>query len=76
MVVLSSPVECLAILLGGGRQCPGDMLLVMSPSWILKDKSHKGEGLHSLYVKKAIVFDRGYFHPLMFSVFPENASTL
>jgi hypothetical protein len=48
-------------LLEGGRQCPGDMLLVMSPSWIVKDKSDKGEGLHSLYVKKAIVFDRGGF---------------
>jgi carnosine synthase len=60
-VVLSSPVECLAILLEGGRQCPGDMLLVMSPSWIVKDKSDKGEGLHALYVKKAIVFDRGGF---------------
>jgi hypothetical protein len=36
-------------------------VLVMSPSWIVKDKSDKGEGLHSLYVKKAIVFDRGGF---------------
>ena len=59
IVVLSSPVECLAILLEGGRQCPGDMLLVMSPTWIVKDKSGQTEGLHSLFVKKAIVFDRG-----------------
>lgn len=43
----------------GGRQCPGDMLLVMSPSWLIKDKSKNKEGLHSLYVKKAITFDRG-----------------
>ncbi|CAC5423555.1 CRNS1 [Mytilus coruscus] len=58
IVVLASPVECLAILLEGGRQCPGEMLLVMSPTWLIKDKSNKGEGLHSLFVKKAIVFDR------------------
>ncbi|CAC5368312.1 CRNS1 [Mytilus coruscus] len=58
IVVLGSPVECLAILLEGGRQCPGDMLLVLSPTWLVKEKSNKGEGLHSLFVKKAIVFDR------------------
>ncbi|XP_076088640.1 carnosine synthase 1-like [Mytilus galloprovincialis] len=58
IVVLASPVECLAILLEGGRQCPGEMLLVMSPTWLIKDKSNKGEGQHSLFVKKAIVFDR------------------
>ncbi|VDH96479.1 carnosine synthase [Mytilus galloprovincialis] len=58
IVVLASPVECLAILLEGGRQCPGDMLLVLSPTWVVKEKSNKSEGLHSLLVKKAIVFDR------------------
>ncbi|CAC5390296.1 CRNS1 [Mytilus coruscus] len=51
IVVLASQVECLAILLEGGRQCPGEMLLVMSPTWLIKDKSNKGEGLHWLFAK-------------------------
>ena len=57
IVVLASPVV-LAILLEGGRQCPGEMLLVLSPTWLKKDKSNKGEGQYSLFVKKAIAFDR------------------
>lgn len=61
IVVLSSPVECLAILTEGGRQCPGDMLLVMSPTWLIKEKSERSEGLKTLYVRKAITFDRGGF---------------
>ena len=58
IVLLSSPVECIGILLEGGRKCPGDMLLVMSPTWLIKDKSEDKEGLHSLYLKEAITFDR------------------
>jgi hypothetical protein len=34
---------------------------IITVLYIYLDKSDKGEGLHSLYVKKAIVFDRGGF---------------
>lgn len=59
IALLASPIECLATLLEGGRQCPGDMMLILSPSWLIKVKSKECEGLHSLYIKKAITFERG-----------------
>lgn len=69
LTILSSPVECMCFLLEGSRQCPGDMLLVLSLSWVSKVPSDVQEGLYSLYVHKAISFeDRGrsfidVFHP-------------
>lgn len=59
IVLLSSPVECLAMLLEGSKKCPGDMLLVLSPTWLIKEKSKDSEGLFTLFIKKAITFDRG-----------------
>ncbi|XP_062594790.1 carnosine synthase 1-like [Saccostrea cucullata] len=59
IVVMSSPVECMAILLEGGRQCPGDMLLVMSKSWITVVPSDFDPSMNSLFVHKAISFDTG-----------------
>lgn len=60
IVMLGTPQDCFGTLLEGGRQCPGDMLLVLSPSWLIKDKtSDNTEGVYSLYVKKAITFERG-----------------
>jgi len=41
----------------GGRQCSGDMLLVMSASWLSKRTSPLKNGLCSLYVHKAISFE-------------------
>ncbi|OWF52029.1 carnosine synthase 1-like [Mizuhopecten yessoensis] len=57
IALLSSPVECFAILLAGGQICPRDMLLVMSSSWVTKVRSTKNPELFSLYVHKAITMD-------------------
>ena len=57
IALLSSPVECMAILMEGGRQCPGDMLLVMSTTWISKQCSDHHPNLFSLFVHKAVTFD-------------------
>ncbi|KAL3855372.1 hypothetical protein ACJMK2_014583 [Sinanodonta woodiana] len=54
--ILSSPAECMAILLEGGKRCPGDMLLVLSSTWLSKKNSKSHKGLYSLYVHKAIAF--------------------
>ena len=59
IVVLSSPVECMAILLEGSRACPGDMLLVMSTTWLSFEESDHGNNLKTMYVHKAITFGRG-----------------
>ena len=59
IVILSSPVECMAILLEGSRTCPGDMLLVMSTTWLSVEESVHGNNLRTMYVHKAITFDRG-----------------
>ncbi|KAL3855373.1 hypothetical protein ACJMK2_014584 [Sinanodonta woodiana] len=54
--ILSSPAECMAILLEGGKRCPGDMLLVLSTTWLSKKNSKSHKRLYSLYVHKAIAF--------------------
>ncbi|XP_064613939.1 carnosine synthase 1-like isoform X2 [Liolophura sinensis] len=61
IVILSSPVECMCFLLEGGRQCPGDMILVMSTTWLSKAPSDDRCGhsdSHTLYVHKGITSDR------------------
>ncbi|KAK3084557.1 hypothetical protein FSP39_015338 [Pinctada imbricata] len=55
--MLSSPVECMGILLEGARQCPGVMLLILSTSWISKERSRGDPNLFSLFVHKAVTFD-------------------
>lgn len=59
IVILASPVECMAILLEGGRRCPGDMLLVMSKSWITVVPSDLDPSMNKLLVHKAISFESG-----------------
>ncbi|XP_029646820.1 carnosine synthase 1 [Octopus sinensis] len=59
ITVLSSPVECLSVLLEGGEQCPGNMLLVLSDSWLSKEPSSTQSSKFSLYVNKAIAFYKG-----------------
>ncbi|KAK3586594.1 hypothetical protein CHS0354_027732 [Potamilus streckersoni] len=54
--MLSSPVECMSTLTEGGNQCPGNMLLVLSTTWLSKKKSETKDGFYSLYVHKAIAF--------------------
>ena len=49
----ASPSECCY---SGGRQCPGDVMLVMSRSWLSKEKSDRKDGLNALFVHKAITF--------------------
>ena len=59
IVVLSSPYDCMSILLEGGRTCPGDMLLVLSTTWLSFEESDRGNNLKTMFVHKAITFDRG-----------------
>eukprot|EP00106_Octopus_bimaculoides_P016952 XP_014784394.1 PREDICTED: carnosine synthase 1-like [Octopus bimaculoides] len=56
ITILSSPVECLSVLLEGGEQCPGNMLLVLSDSWLSKEPSSTQSSKFSLYINKAIAF--------------------
>ena len=55
IAVLSSPVECMAILLEGGRQCPGNVHLILSTSWLTR-KPEK-DGRCELFINKAITFE-------------------
>lgn len=57
--ILSSPVECMSILLSGGEQCPGDMLLILSLSWCRKLPSPSLANKYSLYVHQAVTFHKG-----------------
>ncbi|XP_033728500.1 LOW QUALITY PROTEIN: carnosine synthase 1-like [Pecten maximus] len=57
IALLSSPVECFAILLAGGKICPRNMLLVMSSSWVTKSDPYGIRNCYSLYVHKAITMD-------------------
>ena len=50
---------CWFIILSGSRQLPRSFLLVLSTTWISKVPSDFYRDLYSLFVHKAIVFDRG-----------------
>lgn len=56
VAILSSPVECMITLLEGGKQAPGDFLLILSPSWISKEKIKPNKEAYALFVNKAITF--------------------
>ena len=47
------------ICMTGGNQCPGDMLLVMSTTWLSKKPSERSQDHQSLFVHKAAVFKAG-----------------
>ncbi|KAJ7344138.1 hypothetical protein JRQ81_000088 [Phrynocephalus forsythii] len=57
--VLGSPTSYLSVLLEGGNQCPGNMLLCLSPAWLSKVPSESHPGESSLLVFKAVTFDLG-----------------
>ncbi|KAK9410387.1 carnosine synthase 1 [Crotalus adamanteus] len=59
MCVLGSPASYLSVLLEGGNQCPGNMLLCLSPAWLSKVPSETHPGESSLYVLKAVTFELG-----------------
>ncbi|XP_006034238.1 carnosine synthase 1 [Alligator sinensis] len=57
--ILGSPTSYLSVLLEGGSQCPGSMLLCLSPCWLSKVPSLLRPGESSLLVSKAISFEQG-----------------
>eukprot|EP00898_Chlorokybus_atmophyticus_P003065 jgi/Chlat1/375/Chrsp10S00051 len=61
VVLLSEPDYRMSLALEGGRQSPGNVLVVPNPAWLHKaplDPSLvQGEATHALYVKKGIWFD-------------------
>nr|XP_034981652.1 carnosine synthase 1 [Zootoca vivipara]XP_034981663.1 carnosine synthase 1 [Zootoca vivipara] len=57
--VLGSPTSYLSVLLEGGNQCPGNMLLCLSPTWLSKAPSESHPGESSLLVFKAVTFELG-----------------
>uniref|UniRef100_A0A8D2LSR6 Carnosine synthase 1 n=1 Tax=Varanus komodoensis TaxID=61221 RepID=A0A8D2LSR6_VARKO len=57
--VLGSPTSYLSVLLEGGNQCPGNMLLCLSPTWLSKVPSESHPGESSLLVFKAVTFQAG-----------------
>lgn len=60
VAVLSSPVECLSILLEGGRQFPDGFHLILSSLWVSKVPSDV-PGLWTLLIHKAVTFHRDGF---------------
>uniref|UniRef100_A0A8C6Y224 Carnosine synthase 1 n=1 Tax=Naja naja TaxID=35670 RepID=A0A8C6Y224_NAJNA len=57
--ILGCPASYLSVLLEGGNQCPGNMLLCLSPAWLSKAPSETHPGESSLYVLKAVTFELG-----------------
>ncbi|XP_028916839.1 carnosine synthase 1 isoform X1 [Ornithorhynchus anatinus] len=59
LCVLGSPSSFLSVLLEGGTQSPGNMLLCLSPAWLAKAPLAGRPGESSLLVAKAVAFHRG-----------------
>ncbi|KAL4216930.1 Carnosine synthase 1 [Mactra antiquata] len=59
VVLLSSPVECMGILLEGGKQVPDGFHLVMSPSWLSKTPVNNKSNLCKLWLHKSVSFHAG-----------------
>ncbi|XP_074653690.1 carnosine synthase 1-like [Tubulanus polymorphus] len=59
IVILSSPIECLPILLQGGWSCPGNVHLVLSTSWLSAKQSERNPDLKTVYLHKAISMYEG-----------------
>ncbi|XP_072041224.1 carnosine synthase 1-like [Amphiura filiformis] len=61
VAVLSTPYECIGMLLECGHQVSDSIHLIFSPSWVSKEPSKDHPGIYSMYVHKAITFHRGGF---------------
>uniref|UniRef100_A0A4X1T657 Carnosine synthase 1 n=1 Tax=Sus scrofa TaxID=9823 RepID=A0A4X1T657_PIG len=59
LCVLGSPSTFLSVLLEGGVQSPGNMLLCLSPAWLTKVPAPGQPGESTLLVSKAVSFHRG-----------------
>ncbi|XP_029431847.1 carnosine synthase 1 isoform X1 [Rhinatrema bivittatum] len=57
--ILGAPSSFLSVLLEGGNQTPGYMLLCLSTTWLSKVPSNSHLGEYTLLVRKAITFDLG-----------------
>ncbi|XP_072032919.1 carnosine synthase 1-like [Amphiura filiformis] len=58
VAVLSTPYECIGMLLECGQQVSDTMHLIFCPSWVSKEPSKDHPGLYSVYVHKAITFHK------------------
>nr|KAF6281606.1 carnosine synthase 1 [Pipistrellus kuhlii] len=59
LCVLGSPSTFLSVLLEGGTQSPGNMLLCLSPTWLAKAPAPGRPGEAALLVSKAVSFHPG-----------------
>ncbi|GAB1301993.1 Carnosine synthase 1 [Apodemus speciosus] len=59
LCILGSPSTFLSLLLEGGVQSPGNMLLCLSPAWLVKAEAPGQEGEAALLVSKAVSFYPG-----------------
>ncbi|XP_069327853.1 carnosine synthase 1 [Eulemur rufifrons] len=59
LCILGSPSTFLSVLLEGGIQSPGNMLLCLSPAWLMKVPAPGQPGEAALLVSKAVSFHPG-----------------
>ncbi|KAM5225140.1 carnosine synthase 1 isoform 6-T8 [Hipposideros larvatus] len=59
LCILGSPSTFLSVLLEGGVQSPGNMLLCLSPAWLMKVPAPGQPGEAALLVSKAVSFHPG-----------------
>ncbi|XP_074649117.1 carnosine synthase 1-like [Tubulanus polymorphus] len=59
IVILSSPVECMPVLLQGGQSCAGNVHLVLSTSWLSIERSDRNPALKTIFLHKAISMYNG-----------------
>ncbi|XP_030041525.1 carnosine synthase 1 isoform X2 [Microcaecilia unicolor] len=57
--ILGAPSSFLSVLLEGGNQCPGYIVLCLSSTWLSKVPSNSHQKEYTLLVSKAITFDHG-----------------
>nr|XP_033775886.1 carnosine synthase 1 isoform X2 [Geotrypetes seraphini] len=57
--IVGAPSSFLSVLLEGGNQCPGYILLCLSSTWFSKVPSNSHQSEYTLLVNKAITFDHG-----------------
>ncbi|XP_072041227.1 carnosine synthase 1-like [Amphiura filiformis] len=59
VAMLSTPYDCIGMLLECGQQVSDSMHLIFSQSWVSKEPSKDHPGIFNMYVHKAITFHRG-----------------